>query len=94
VATSAAHVGWVLGKRATRRTAGHPRPDALPELLWLNRWHWTRESCWPGCAGASSYLVTGSGWSGLLVGFVLSTVLLYHATFMINSLAHVFGSRR
>src|SRR6185369_8014764 len=31
---------------------------------------------------------------GLLVGFTLSTVLLYHATFMINSLAHVLGSRR
>ena len=28
------------------------------------------------------------------MAFVVSTVILYHATFMINSLAHVFGSRR
>ena len=34
------------------------------------------------------------GWSGLVVGFVWSTVLLYHATFCINSLAHVHGRKR
>ena len=27
-------------------------------------------------------------------GFVVSTVLLYHGTFTVNSLAHVWGSRR
>ena len=35
-----------------------------------------------------------AGWSGLVVGFVWSTVLLYHATFCINSLAHVHGRKR
>src|SRR5258707_11421524 len=34
------------------------------------------------------------GWSGLVVGFFWSTVLLYHATFCINSLAHVVGRKR
>ncbi len=34
------------------------------------------------------------GWSGLLIGFFLSTVLLWHATFTVNSLAHVMGRRR
>ena len=34
------------------------------------------------------------GWSGLVVGFFWSTVLVYHATFCINSLAHVRGRRR
>ncbi len=34
------------------------------------------------------------GWGMLLVGFCLSTILLYHGTFSINSLAHVFGRRR
>ena len=28
------------------------------------------------------------------MGFVISTVLLFHATFTINSLAHRWGSRR
>jgi stearoyl-CoA desaturase (delta-9 desaturase) len=35
-----------------------------------------------------------SGLQLLVWGFVISTVALYHATFMINSLAHCFGSRR
>jgi stearoyl-CoA desaturase (Delta-9 desaturase) len=34
------------------------------------------------------------GWSGLIIGFFWSTVLVYHATFCINSLAHVRGRRR
>jgi stearoyl-CoA desaturase (delta-9 desaturase) len=34
------------------------------------------------------------GWSGLVVGFFLSTVLLWHSTFLINSVAHLFGRRR
>src|SRR5665811_753798 len=35
-----------------------------------------------------------AGWSGLFVGFFWSTVLVYHATFCINSLAHVSGTKR
>ena len=34
------------------------------------------------------------GWSGLIVGVFVSTVLLYHGTFLVNSLCHLFGSRR
>jgi stearoyl-CoA desaturase (delta-9 desaturase) len=39
-------------------------------------------------------LFGASGWSWLVWGFVLSTVLLYHGTFTVNSLAHMWGSRR
>ena len=35
-----------------------------------------------------------AGWSGLVVGFGVSTVLVWHGTFLVNSLAHVFGRRR
>ncbi|NJN71130.1 MAG: acyl-CoA desaturase, partial [Nitrospira sp.] len=35
-----------------------------------------------------------TGWQAFFWGFVLSTVVLYHATYTINSLAHRFGSRR
>ncbi len=35
-----------------------------------------------------------NGWQLLVWGFVISTVLLYHATFSVNSLAHVWGKRR
>jgi stearoyl-CoA desaturase (delta-9 desaturase) len=35
-----------------------------------------------------------NGWQMLVWGFVISTVVLYHATFTVNSLAHAFGRRR
>ena len=34
------------------------------------------------------------GWQMLVWGFFISTVLLYHGTFTVNSLAHLFGGRR
>ncbi len=34
------------------------------------------------------------GWQLLVWGFVISTVALYHGTFTVNSLAHVWGKRR
>jgi stearoyl-CoA desaturase (delta-9 desaturase) len=35
-----------------------------------------------------------SGWQMLVWGFFISTVVLYHATFTINSLSHRWGKRR
>nr|MBA3570247.1 fatty acid desaturase [Pyrinomonadaceae bacterium] len=35
-----------------------------------------------------------SGWQMLIWGFFISTVALYHGTFTVNSLAHIFGKRR
>ena len=34
------------------------------------------------------------GYRGVLFGFFLSTVVLWHATFAVNSVAHLFGRRR
>lgn len=34
------------------------------------------------------------GWSGVVWGFIVSTVLLYHGTFLVNSICHIFGKRR
>lgn len=39
-------------------------------------------------------LVMTGGWSFLIWGFFVSTVVLFHATCLINSLAHTFGRRR
>ena len=56
-----------------------------PELVFLNIYWWVP----PLVLGFGTWLVLG--WSGLFVGFFLSTVLLWHGTFTINSLSHVFG---
>jgi stearoyl-CoA desaturase (delta-9 desaturase) len=60
----------------------------FPELVWLNRF-WLLP---PVALAAAVTLLFG--WSGLVIGFFLSTVLVWHGTFTINSLSHVFGSRR
>jgi stearoyl-CoA desaturase (delta-9 desaturase) len=39
-------------------------------------------------------MFTAAGLSTLFIGFFLSTVILYHATFSINSIMHKFGNQR
>jgi stearoyl-CoA desaturase (delta-9 desaturase) len=89
-----AHVGWILDpKNDPTDLAAIPDFARFWEMRLLNRFHWV-----PGIVtGAACFFLslwlTDSGWGGL-AAFVVSTVVLYHMTFMINSLAHVFGSRR
>jgi stearoyl-CoA desaturase (Delta-9 desaturase) len=83
------HLGWLFSRR-------HHKADLVKvadlacytELMWLHRFELV-----PAVALGALCLLIG-GWSGLIVGFFWSTVLLYHATFCINSLAHVRGSKR
>jgi stearoyl-CoA desaturase (delta-9 desaturase) len=57
-------------------------------LRWLDRHHWV-----PTVLFAAAVLAAG-GPGAFVWGYVVSTVLLYHCTFAINSLAHLVGSRR
>jgi stearoyl-CoA desaturase (delta-9 desaturase) len=83
------HVGWVLSNEHVE-TPWEAIPDwaRYPELRWLDRHNWI-----PGLSLAVLCWLL-AGWSGLVWGFVVSTILVYHATFTINSLSHLFGSRR
>jgi len=95
------HIGWFLNEQnvSTRKDA---IKDWLkfPEIVWLDRFslpvvlitafiiyllgEWL----------AVSHPSFGTSGPQLLVwGFVISTVLLIHATLCINSLAHLYGSR-
>ena len=83
------HLGWIFARR-------HDGPDLAkvpdlvryPELMWLHKY----EQLPALVLGVICFLA--AGWPGLVVGFLWSTVLVYHATFCINSLAHVSGSTR
>ena len=44
--------------------------------------------------GSITMMFTTAGFSTLLIGFFLSTVILYHGTFSINSVMHKFGKPR
>jgi stearoyl-CoA desaturase (delta-9 desaturase) len=83
------HVGWILCDKYAETDYDRIRDfSKYPELVFLNKHDWIG----PWTLGAACYLI--GGWSGLVIGFFLSTVLLWHATFTVNSLAHVFGRRR
>jgi stearoyl-CoA desaturase (delta-9 desaturase) len=83
------HVGWIFARQ-------HDATDLLkvsdlasyPELIWLHRLE-----VLPAIVVAALCALI-AGWSGLVIGFLCSTVLVYHATFCINSLAHVHGRKR
>jgi stearoyl-CoA desaturase (delta-9 desaturase) len=83
------HLGWL-----TSRGLGETDPRMVrdlikfPELRWLDRYHWVA----PLCTFGAAYAVAGP--SGLVVGGIWATLALWHGIFAINSLAHVFGSRR
>lgn len=84
-----AHLGWIFTPRH-HHTDYRSVPDLVkfPELVWLDRHPYL-----PGVVlGVGIWLA--AGWTGLVVGFIWSTVLLYHGTFFINSLAHVYGRQR
>ena len=83
------HLGWVFARK-------HDATDLIkvadlasfPELRWLHKF----EVMPAAVLAVLCFLI--AGWSGLVIGFLWSTVLVYHATFCINSLAHVHGRKR
>jgi stearoyl-CoA desaturase (delta-9 desaturase) len=83
------HVSWILSNAHDETHLDKIKDFAkYPELVWLNKYDLVS----PIVLGVATYLV--GGWSMLLCGFFLSTALLYHGTFCINSLAHIWGKRR
>lgn len=83
------HVGWILCED-NDRTQWELIQDfkKYPELAFLDKYPHV-----PTVALALILFALG-GAPALIWGFFFSTVLLWHGTFTINSLSHVFGSRR
>jgi stearoyl-CoA desaturase (Delta-9 desaturase) len=85
------HLGWILSSEWTA-TDLRLVPDLAkyPELHVLNH---KGIQLLPAVALAVAFALIG-GVEALVWGFFVSTVLLWHGSFAINSLAHLFGSRR
>ncbi|MCE9575522.1 MAG: acyl-CoA desaturase [Deltaproteobacteria bacterium] len=83
------HLGWSTSKTSNGTDLTKVADLAkFPELVWLNRWKHL-----PAVMLAVALLALG-GVHALVWGFFVSTVLLWHGTFTINSLSHMFGRRR
>jgi len=83
------HLGWIFARRHAKTDLTKVADLArYRELVLLHKCELVPAVA----AGALCFWI--AGWPGLVVGFFWSTVLLYHATFCINSLAHVRGSKR
>jgi stearoyl-CoA desaturase (delta-9 desaturase) len=83
------HVGWILARRY-KGTPAHLIGDfhRYPELRWLDRYYLV-----PPVAMAAGFYLVG-GFPLLVWGYFVTTAVLWHGTFTINSLSHVFGKTR
>ena len=96
------HMGWFLTRRAfATDLAQVPDLARYPELRWLDRY----DTAVPLALALAMFalgallarVAPGLGTTGmqmLVWGFFVSTVVLFHATVTINSLAHRYGRRR
>ncbi len=83
------HLGWILCRKYDKTDFAVIKDFAkYPEMRWINRWHLVP----PTVLAIGLWLAFS--WTGLFWGFFLSTVLLWHGTFTVNSLMHVWGKRR
>ncbi|WP_217605274.1 acyl-CoA desaturase [Chitinophaga sp. GbtcB8] len=96
-----AHIGWIMGPEYKPTRYELIKDMKHKELYWLNKYHFVP----PVVLALAVYLVGnkvngtgffdwGAGVSTLLIGFFLSTIILFHGTFTINSLMHKIGKQR
>jgi stearoyl-CoA desaturase (delta-9 desaturase) len=82
-------MGWWFGRKNDETAISWVQDFArYPELRFLDRYYHV------GVFACMLLATLLRGWHGFLWGYVVSTCALMHGTFAINSLAHVYGSRR
>lgn len=95
------HIGWMSDKACFEGNASNVKElHKYPEIKALQRFYpllilaqalfffglgWTLNFFWP--------QLGTSGTQMLVWGFFISTVLLWHATFMVNSVCHIWGQK-
>lgn len=96
------HMGWFVSRRGYAPDYRHVRDLAkYPELAFIDRFDVLVPLAYAAALYACGAVLAvhapqlhTSGSQLLVWGFFISTVACYHATYTINSLAHVFGARR
>jgi len=96
------HIGWLTSEKNFPTDYSRvPDLAKFPELVFLNRFDQIVPLAYGALIWLAGWLMEqyapGLGTNGpqlFVWGFFISTVVLLHATFFINSLAHVLGSQR
>lgn len=99
------HIGWILGPDYKDTDyEGISDFSKYKELVWLNKYYVVPPLILMAILMVLGGIVNGGGvldafsvpggLSTLFIGYFLSTVVLYHGTFSINSLMHKLGRKR
>ncbi len=97
------HMGWIMNAKSYNNVDPDMIKDLtkFPELRWLDRWCLVPPILLAICLFALGHYLAATrpelGTSGIQMltwAFFISTIALHHATFGVNSVAHVFGSQR
>ena len=88
-----AHMGWIL----TGKVIHHKTAELLPFVpdlrkdkfhMWISRYHWVP------LVGLGAILLAVGGWPCFMWGIFLRTTVGLHATWLVNSATHMWGSQR
>lgn len=88
-----AHMGWIMTGKAMHNSVTELLPY-MPDLrkdkfhVWITKWHWV-----PLTILGIALLAIG-GWPFLFWGVFMRTTLGLHATWLVNSATHMWGSQR
>lgn len=88
-----AHMGWIMFGHSEHNevnvTAKYaPDLGRDPFMVWISRYHWVPLTV----LGLILWAV--GGWNWVLWGIFLRTTIGLHATWLVNSATHMWGSRR
>jgi fatty-acid desaturase len=87
------HMGWILTGQAMHQSTTELSPY-VPDLrkdkyhVWLSKWHWI-----PLTTLGIAILFT-LGWQAVLWGIFLRVTIGLHATWLVNSATHLWGTKR
>ena len=88
-----AHMGWIITGKAMHSNTAELLPY-VPDLrkqpfhMWITKYHWVP------MIGLGAILYAIGGWSCVMWGVFLRTVVGLHATWLVNSATHMWGSQR
>ncbi len=88
-----AHIGWIITGKAMHQNTAELLPY-VPDLrkqkfyVWISKYHWVP------IAVSGPILYAIGGWSCVMWGVFLRTVVGLHATWLVNSATHMWGSQR